>query len=414
MASVDGRLPIHLACLNGNVDLLKELIIAFPESVAFETAEGMTPLHIASQFNQAKLILELLEINDSIVLIRDSQGRTPVHVAFAHGSIDVINIFLKFIRDSQYQHLLCIRNEATGRFLIHDVCTTCSIELQLEIFNLSPQVCTQLDHRGYSLLHYLASWGNFPLFCRVLEHLEDLLKSSTFEFEPYLVAPGNRTVLHFAAQSSSLDLVMFISSKWPQYLNYRTTDTAETFPLHLSCYHGHLPIIRYLISNCPVVFNQLDGFQRPPMILYCSGVNLPKISIISIFVTNHSWENWWNVCVESILVKILQSMNSEVSLISSSAHELVVLIYNYCNDPLSLFAKDITESLVCLRMILQANHEKSNLLKELNWIVRKDLILSVDCFLRSRRDLQERRHNNIYVALSEQYQDIWKYMIQFL
>ncbi|CAN0877179.1 Ankyrin repeat-containing protein ITN1, partial [Linum grandiflorum] len=83
----DGRMAIHLAVIRGRVGILRELVIARPESV-LEKLDGDTVLHLCVKYNHLealKLLVEMIDgeelLPSSIVWSGDRDRNTVLHLA---------------------------------------------------------------------------------------------------------------------------------------------------------------------------------------------------------------------------------------------------------------------------------------------------------------------------------------------
>ncbi|XP_022714540.1 uncharacterized protein LOC111274173 [Durio zibethinus] len=78
----EGRIPLHLAVMRGQVEVIHELINAQPESV-LEKLNGTTVLHLAVKYNQLKALKQLVtQLKENEVFdFTDHLGNTILHSA---------------------------------------------------------------------------------------------------------------------------------------------------------------------------------------------------------------------------------------------------------------------------------------------------------------------------------------------
>ncbi|KAG6751272.1 hypothetical protein POTOM_045796 [Populus tomentosa] len=85
----EGNYPIHVACKNDSVDLVKEFLDIFPYPKEFLNKKGQNILHVAAENGQGNVVRYILE-NDQKILEpllneMDVDGNTPLHLAARHG-----------------------------------------------------------------------------------------------------------------------------------------------------------------------------------------------------------------------------------------------------------------------------------------------------------------------------------------
>ncbi|KAL9380003.1 hypothetical protein Peur_028485 [Populus x canadensis] len=85
----DGNYPIHVACKNDSVDVVKEFLKITPYPKEFLNKKGQNILHVAAENGQGNVVRYILENDQKIVepLLNemDEDGNTPLHLAARHG-----------------------------------------------------------------------------------------------------------------------------------------------------------------------------------------------------------------------------------------------------------------------------------------------------------------------------------------
>ncbi|KAF3559453.1 hypothetical protein F2Q69_00010672 [Brassica cretica] len=83
----DDSIPLHCAVQRGRIEVVKELVSSFPESLKEVNASFETPLHVAVKNNQVeatKLLLEEIKKRDmspEILNMENREGNTILHLA---------------------------------------------------------------------------------------------------------------------------------------------------------------------------------------------------------------------------------------------------------------------------------------------------------------------------------------------
>ncbi|KAA8533927.1 hypothetical protein F0562_031444 [Nyssa sinensis] len=97
-----GGTPLHTAAMNGRVDVIKVLLQACPESVKEVTATGETCLHTAVVYHKGKvvqfLVKWLAERTDYNYLVngKDYGGNTVLHIATSRKQLQTLKVLLTY------------------------------------------------------------------------------------------------------------------------------------------------------------------------------------------------------------------------------------------------------------------------------------------------------------------------------
>jgi ankyrin repeat protein len=84
---------IHDAAKNGDLNKVKDLLLANPDLVSNIDTNGLSPLHIAARSGH-KSVAELLLANKADVNARDKADRTPLEFAVLRGHKDIADLLL--------------------------------------------------------------------------------------------------------------------------------------------------------------------------------------------------------------------------------------------------------------------------------------------------------------------------------
>ncbi|KAG5233410.1 ankyrin [Salix suchowensis] len=81
--------PIHIACKNDSVDVVKEYLYRFPYPEEFLNKKGQNILHVAAKYGKDRVVSYILRQKDTLVksLVNemDEDGNTPLHLAAGYG-----------------------------------------------------------------------------------------------------------------------------------------------------------------------------------------------------------------------------------------------------------------------------------------------------------------------------------------
>ncbi|XP_048242568.1 serine/threonine-protein phosphatase 6 regulatory ankyrin repeat subunit B-like isoform X4 [Haliotis rufescens] len=96
VARDDGMLPVHLAVISGNLNVVKSIVSkAGLHQRDTENKAESTTLHLAAQYNQLEVARYLLEKSSSLVAKTDSESNTPLHVAAFFNHWEIIGLLME-------------------------------------------------------------------------------------------------------------------------------------------------------------------------------------------------------------------------------------------------------------------------------------------------------------------------------
>jgi ankyrin len=220
MKNKNGASPLHLAVMEGHLDLTKVLLDA---GARVKDKEKNNAIHLATSTGQSEILKLVINKNKSKLNDQNADKNTPLHLALNLGNIDIIRILIDNganinIKDNEGNTAvqLAIKNgleEIIILFLQSDIC---------KIDNKNK------DDKGNTVLH-LAIKENKDNIAKLL--IEDGANVRDTDFD------GNNS-LHLASKIGSLELVLYIvgTSK----LN--TMNKAGLTPLHTAVLAGHLQV----------------------------------------------------------------------------------------------------------------------------------------------------------------------------
>jgi uncharacterized protein len=91
-AKQNGQTALHLAAMNGKVDILT-ILIARGADVNVQDENGITPLMLAARDGRVEAV-QALVAQGAKITVQDKLGENALHIAAAHGKKDVVSLLL--------------------------------------------------------------------------------------------------------------------------------------------------------------------------------------------------------------------------------------------------------------------------------------------------------------------------------
>ena len=239
----DGMTPLHLACKNEQMDVVRYLIFdrkCSPNLCDTSDIYNSLTIHPAckeeSDIGLLKALANKVNVNSQkspheyfyYFGQKPKGGNTPLHVACAHHNLLAI-AWLKELK-CDFTHV-----NFQGMLPLHIACSK-SFECVklLSIQDNDMKVCDE-D-------------GNTPLHCACKHNLKDVVKYLTLNFKCDLTIQNkeNELSLHLAC-STNLEIVHIVSDS---QLNLNMQTKEGNTPLHIACRAGKIDIVNYLIATC--------------------------------------------------------------------------------------------------------------------------------------------------------------------
>ena len=310
--SGDGLTPLHIACLNRKLDIVRYLIENKKCNPDVETSDGLTlldyacgktrhyyysytsnpkqeneeraaiikylmskcdydPANVVSLFVKACKennleIAKLLCTNTDIVNSSDAEGNTPLHIACMYRHLEVVQ-FLTEERNCNQQ----VKSQA-GNLPLH---IACEGDTSLEIVKL----VSKCDVNAQTAL------GDTPLHIACRHNNVELVQFLTEECQcdQNIQNKDGELPLHIACSQTSLKLVKLVSSC---QVNIQTVD--KSTPLHLACRYQQVNIARFLVHTKGADPSILDGNGQNYLHEACVSGNLSLVKLLATKTTVNS------------------------------------------------------------------------------------------------------------------------------
>lgn len=152
--------PLHEACRDGKLSVVKELVSEAPELCTTKDLDGRYPLHWAVSFQHEPVVeylLSQMEGQDLDELV-DESGWSPLHVASSVGNLAIV----KTLMDSTNMPDVNLAT-SSGTTALHLACSKMHYKIA-EYLVIVKRASTRIKDKHYQLaLHRAASVGSVPL-----------------------------------------------------------------------------------------------------------------------------------------------------------------------------------------------------------------------------------------------------------
>ncbi|XP_021365013.1 transient receptor potential cation channel subfamily A member 1-like isoform X2 [Mizuhopecten yessoensis] len=243
----DKSTPLHFACAQGSVELIKIMQelqpTRFSRALTSNDVLKMTPLHRAALFNHVNVVEYLLKQGAEIDA-QDSQDRTPLLIAASKGCWKTVQCLIEnnvslAKTDRENRNFLHLAIKFGGRLN----------EFGVELLKDVKTLLNEKDDFGCTPLHYASREGH-------LVAIDDLINLGAH------INPKNndkQSPLHFAARYGRYNTCRRLLDS-PQGANIiNETDGEGLSALNLGSLNGHTKIIHLLMEKGAYVTRDHDG-----------------------------------------------------------------------------------------------------------------------------------------------------------
>ena len=224
--------PLHVAALQGQQDLVKELLLSDHYQVNYKNASNETALHLACYSGHLTVTRLLLTEFGADVNARNHKNNTPLNSAALGGHTDVVQALI-----SEFG---CSANTRgyKDRTLLHQACAKGHLELARKLI------------LEYNIpVNSRSSEKDTPLNLAALGGHIDVVQALISEFGCSANTRGykDRTLLHHACANGHLELARKLILEYNIPVDSRSSE--KDTPLNLAALGGHIDVVQALISE---------------------------------------------------------------------------------------------------------------------------------------------------------------------
>ena len=256
---------ITFACFSVNLDLVQLLIQQYKlEPLATDT-DGNTPLHVACQLGKQNMVSLLLKagLSNNNLLITNKKGQTPLHLAAASGYKDTAEALLFSVTGSSTHHDLLTATDNEGCTVFHTACSNGHIDVFRYLSSIYPQGVNVMDNRGRSLLHAACEGGDIGRVRTLIEThgLDPLAEDKDGITCLHLLAErkrdGKSFLMRVLGDRRNVDIYQYLEPNIES--NPVPKDKSGFTPLHYASRSDNIRMVRYLIETFPCTPDDPDN-----------------------------------------------------------------------------------------------------------------------------------------------------------
>uniref|UniRef100_A0A1X7TDB1 Uncharacterized protein n=1 Tax=Amphimedon queenslandica TaxID=400682 RepID=A0A1X7TDB1_AMPQE len=260
---------IHFSSLKGHTHFINHITSQYPQYISLlhsTSNEGRIPLHLACGSGNIQLVTFLINDMKCDVNAKSTRDSSCVTFACLSGNLDLVQLLIQ-----QYK-LKPININKTGFSVLHAAAQAGHTHI-LEWYSqeYSVDVTNHTDNNKYTLAHSAAYKGK--LHC-----LQELINKYQCDVNATSTDDGS-TVLHKACEGGHVPVVLYLTSL-PQCNVAAKTSNGST-ALHITCQHsGSLPILKHLVENHQIDLCAVNDEGMAPIHSACSNGRLNLIQYI--------------------------------------------------------------------------------------------------------------------------------------
>ncbi|KAL1545184.1 ankyrin repeat-containing protein-like protein [Salvia divinorum] len=194
-----GETALYVAAEYGYHELVRELIQFYDLAAAgIKAKNGFDALHIAAKQGDLEVVKVLMEAYPELSMTVDIANTTALHTAATQGRIEVVNYFL------ESECSLATIAKSNGKTALHSAARNGHVQVVEALLSKEPRITTRTDKKGQTALHMAAKGQNLDVVAELIR-----VDASTIN----MVDSKGNTPLHIAARKGRDQIVKFLLSR---------------------------------------------------------------------------------------------------------------------------------------------------------------------------------------------------------
>ncbi|XP_061186225.1 putative ankyrin repeat protein RF_0381 [Saccostrea echinata] len=197
----EGRNVALYAAKGGNLEILK-LLLRNGVDPTLQSNSGINILHMACMNAQLEMCRNIIKHYPDMLNQVSNEGWNAIICAAHGGSTEILELLVKIGLDPMHK----VNN---GRNILHIACMKSNVAMCRHIINHYPEMLDQVDNNGWNAAICTALEGNVQVLNLLVEN----------GLNPMQKSPGGINILHVACLKSKLEMCKHIIQHYPDMLN---------------------------------------------------------------------------------------------------------------------------------------------------------------------------------------------------
>ena len=295
-----GRKPLHIACLNGKLDIVQFLISQANANINSLTRDGYNALHCACKGGDLEIVQYLIRVcgANKEEKTQDYYQNTPLHIACKNGHLPIVQYLIEreganpnetdaffgmtcLHMASEFGHMHIVK------YLVE------KIKMNLDPKDKKQRTPLQIacEEENIEIIKYFLQKLNIDSPPSDFEsNIRNAAEKGNLESIQYLIEKlgvdkdsrniYGLTPLHIACKEGNLPIVQYLIEKQEADKEARTIDNYRYTPFHFACQNGHLDVAQYLIEEAHVKKDAKDGEGNTSLHLAAKAENVEMVKLL--------------------------------------------------------------------------------------------------------------------------------------